>query len=270
MPVVVETFDRLEDAANALRSARNARMFGGGTILMRAVNEGDTSFDTLIRTTDAKLREIRSESDSIVIGAGVTMSDIRNSPELAFLEPAARTVGGPAIRNAATVGGNLFARAPYGEFAVALLALGARVNLAGSGGGQASMDDFLRDRDRNQAQVVASVSVPRVRDAGDFRFHKVTRVKPKGIAVMSIAAYLPRPTGRIEGARVAFGNMGPAPLRSTGAEGALEGGTLDAATVDRAAAAVLNGLDPQDDAIASEWYRREVAPVHFKRALLGQ
>ena len=50
---------------------------------------------------------------------------IAAEPKLAFLKPVAKSIGGPAIRNMATVGGNLFARYPYGDFAVALLALDA-------------------------------------------------------------------------------------------------------------------------------------------------
>jgi hypothetical protein len=50
---------------------------------------------------------------------------------LAFLAPVARSIGGPAVRAAATVGGNLFAPSPYGDFSVALLALGAIVSREG-------------------------------------------------------------------------------------------------------------------------------------------
>ena len=59
------------------------------------------------------------------------MAKILAHPGLAFLHPVAREIGGPAVRAMATVGGNLFAPAPYGDFAVALLALGAEV-----GGGE--------------------------------------------------------------------------------------------------------------------------------------
>ena len=56
-----------------------------------------------------------------------------------------------------------------------------------------------------------------------FGFLKVSRVKPKGVSVLSIAAYLPRDGGRIRGARVAYGAMGPTPLRAQGVERVLEG-----------------------------------------------
>lgn len=267
MPVKVEVFDRLDEAVRAFTGNASARFLGGGTLIMRAVNEGSQHFDTIVRTRDAVLKEIRSEGDGISVGAGVTMASVIASRELAFLAPVARAVGGPAIRNMATVGGNLFARSPYGDFAAALLALGATVNLAGQTGRGMPIDDFLRDRQRHRGSVVASVWVPRPRDAGAFRFAKVSRVKPKGISVMSIATYLPGSAGRISGARVAYGAMGPTPLRATAVERALEGQSLDRQAIERAAAVAADGIDPPTDAIASSWYRREVVGVHLERLL---
>jgi CO/xanthine dehydrogenase FAD-binding subunit len=132
-----------------------------------------------------------------------------------------------------------------------------------------SLEEFLRARDREPRAVVVSVTINRPRDARDFRFHKVSRVKPKGISVMSIAAHLPQSGGRISNARIAYGAMGPAPLRMPAIERALEGRSLDANGVAQAVAAATQGLDPPTDAIASAWYRREVAPVHLRRLLLN-
>lgn len=264
MPVRVETVTRIDDAARAVASNRAARILGGGTLLMRAVNEADPSFDTLVVVADPALKDIRSEGDRITIGAGVTMAQILASRDLAILAPAARIIGGPAVRTAATAGGNLFASPPYGEFTTALLALGATILLAG-GGAALPIEDFLRDR--GPSRVVRAISIPRL-DPNAFRFRKVTRVKPRGAAVMSIAAVLPQWGGRE--VRIAFNNMGPAPLRARGAERALEGARLDDQIIARAAAAATEGLMPATDALASEWYRREVAGVHLKRLLLGQ
>ena len=270
MPVRVETFAKIEEVARAMAASRSARFLGGGTLVMRAVNEGDQSFDTIVRSTDPAFREIRSGGESFVVGAGVTMAAILRSRDLAFLHPVARTIGGPAVRAMATVGGNLFADAPYGDFTAALLALGARIDVAGQGGAGTSIDELLRDRARFARSLVVSVSIPRPREPGAFRFLKVSRVKPKGVSVISIAAYLPQSGGRIQGARIVYGAMGRTPLRATGVERALEGQPLDAATIERAAAAATEGIDPPTDAIASSWYRREVAAVHLKRLLAGQ
>lgn len=262
--LTVETFDTLAQAASAMTP--ESRFLGGGTLIMRGVNYGDQSFQRIIRVTDRSLKEIRSEGGRIVIGAGATMADVMAASETVFLAPVARQVGGPAVRNMATVGGNLFARHPYGDFTTALLALDANVRL--SDGSEQPLESFLSARSSLRG-LVASVSV--ARPMGDeFRFRKVSRVKPKGVSVMSIAVWLPRQGGRISQARVAFGAMGETPLRAKAAEQALEGANIDAQGIERALPVATTGLSPMDDSLASAWYRNEVAPVHLRRVLLGE
>lgn len=257
----VATFPTAAEAAAALND--RSRFLGGGTLVMHRVNYGDQRFDRIVRTTDPAMREVRAEGDRIVIGAGVTMSGILANRDLAFLAPAARAVGGPAIRNMATVGGNLVAPHPYGDLAVALLVLDGVVRLAA--GGEQPLDQFLAAR----SGLATAVSVRRPQ--GDaFRFRKVSRVKPKGVSVMSMAAYLGRAQGRLADVRVAYGAMGPTAQRVPAVERALEGASLDATGIAPALAAATDGLDPPDDPLASSWYRREVAPVHLRRLLLGE
>ena len=149
MSVTVKTFARLADAAGALSSERGARFLAGGTLVMRAVNEADPAIETIVRSTDPTFSHISASSGRVELGAGVTMAAILAERELAFLHPVARAVGGPAVREAATVGGNLFAPSPYGDFAAALLALDATVVFAGGfGQREVPLEEFLRSRDR--------------------------------------------------------------------------------------------------------------------------
>ncbi len=266
--VDVRTFDSLTDAAGALSANRGARFLAGGTLVMRALNEGDQSIETIVRTSDPAFHSIHSQGDRVTIGAGVTMSQILASRELEFLHPVARLVGGPAIRTMATIGGNLFAPHPYGDLTAALLVAEATVAMAG---GYSTRDmplqDLLRDRERQPAQLVASITVQRPRDPANLRFLKVTRVKPKGISILSIASAAAAGGRSI---RVAYNGMGPVPMRALAVERALEGKALDAAGIAAALAVAAEGTSPADDAMASAWYRREVLPVHLKRLLLGE
>ena len=264
--VDVLTFDSLAQAASALSTNRGAQFFAGGTLVMRTLNEGDQSIAAIVRTTDPAFREVRSQGDRVVIGAGVTMSQILANRDLAFLHPVARLVGGPAVRNMASVGGNLFAPHPYGELTTALLACEAMVAIAGGySAREMPLADLLRDRDRQPTQLIASVTVQRPRDPAGLRFLKVARVKPKGISILSIAV-----AAGNRSTRVAYNGMAPTPMRALAVERALEGKTLDAAGIAPALAVAAEGTSPADDAIASAWYRREVLPVHLKRLLLGE
>jgi CO/xanthine dehydrogenase FAD-binding subunit len=268
MTVQVKTFGSMSEAAAALASDRAARFFSGGTLLMRAINEGDTMIATLVRSTDPGYRQIRNEGARVVIGAGVRMVDILANRDLAFLHPVARVVGGPAVRAMATVGGNLFAPSPYGDFTVALLALDATMAMQGGySGRETPLEEFLANRERNSG-LVASVTFNRP-NPDAFRFRKVSRVKPKGISVLSIATHLPMNGGRIAGARVAYGAMAPAPMRAKPVERALEGRALDEAGIAAAVTVAAEGTSPPTDALASAWYRREMVAVHLKRLLGG-
>jgi CO/xanthine dehydrogenase FAD-binding subunit len=270
MPITVRTFATLTEAAAVLSADRDARFLVGGTLVMRAVNEGDTGLATIVRSTDRAFTQVRPAGPRIEIGAGVTMAQILRLGELAFLHQAARTVGGPAIRSMATVGGNLFAPSPYGDFTTALLALDATVSVQGGHGGRdVPLEEFLAGRERGMRELVASVSLARPVSPDVFRFRKVSRVNPKGIAVLTIAALLPLAGGRVAGARVAYGAMGPTPQRARPVERALEGHSLDPAAIAAAIAAAVEGISAASDAIASDWYRREILPVHLRRLLLG-
>ncbi|SJM35979.1 FAD binding domain-containing protein [Mesorhizobium delmotii] len=264
MALALQTFSTVKDANAALKAA-GTRYLGGGTLAVRAANEGDVSVSSLIRSTEPALSAITVSGGKVRIGASVTMAAIARHPALSSLARAARAVGGPAIRNMATVGGNLFAPAPYGDFTVALLALYATVSIDG---GEMPIETFLAKRESNHAIVTSvgfSLSVE-----GGFRFLKVSRIKPKGVSVLSIAAVLEQaPDGTVSSARIALGCMADRPMRATAAEKALLGRILTSDGIAPALAVASDGTAPITDPIASAWYRNEVLPVHLGRLLLA-
>lgn len=262
MPLALKTYPTVSEAGSALSSA-GARYLGGGTLVVRAANEGDVSLSTFVRSTDPALSAIAVDGGKATIGASVTMAGIARHPQLSAIAKAAKAVGGPAIRNMATVGGNLFAPAPYGDFAVALLALDATVHTTT---GDLGIEEFLAGRDGSQA-VVGSVSFV-VPAADKFRFVKVSRVKPKGVSILSIAAVIDIDARKVKSAKIALGCMADRPIRAKAAEKALAGATFTEEGVAPAVAAIAEGVQPITDAIASAWYRNEVLPVHFRRLLL--
>jgi CO/xanthine dehydrogenase FAD-binding subunit len=170
-----------------------------------------------------------------------------------------------------TVGGNLFAPNPYGDFTVALLALDAVVSVQGGlGSRDVPIEEFLQSRERQTDTLVLSVSCQKPASAEAFRYRKIARIKPKGGSVITLAAHLPMSSGRIVGARIALGSMAPTQIRARAAERALEGRSLDASTIGAAAAAAVEGTSPGDNTLASAWYRREIVGVHLRRLLSGQ
>lgn len=264
MALALQTFSTVKDA-NAALKFQGTRYLGGGTLVVRAANEGDVSVSSLVRLTDPSLSTIAVAGGNVRIGASVTMAAIARHPDLAPLARAARAVGGPAIRNMATVGGNLFAPTPYGDFTVALLALNATVS---TDDGELPIEAFLASRDKSKAIVTAvGFAIPA---QGSFRFLKISRVKPKGVSVLSIAAVLEQAAdGAVSSARIALGCMADRPLRAVAAEKALLGRKLTREGIAPALAVARDGTAPATDPIASAWYRNEVLPVHLGRLLLA-
>jgi CO/xanthine dehydrogenase FAD-binding subunit len=271
MTVTVKTFPSCGEAAAVLSSDRGARYLGGGTLVMRALNEGDIAISTVVRAHDQVLMRMDASGPRVRIGAGVTFARILAERDLAFLHAPARSIGGPAVRNMGTVGGNLFAPIPYGDFTVALLALDAVVSVQGGFGARdVAIEEFLQSRERQAGALVLSVSCQKPLSADAFRYRKIARIKPKGGSVITLAAHLPVSSGRVLGVRIALGSMAPTPIRAKAAERALEGRPLDASSISAAASAAVEGTSPADNALASSWYRREIVGVHLRRLLSGQ
>ncbi len=89
-------------------------------------------------------------------------------------------------------------------------------------------------------------------------------------SIVTIAALLPQSKGRIARARIALGGCGAKPVRALKAESALDGQKLDADSIAKAGALLIEDAAPFTDAYASAWYRARVLSVHFRRAILGE
>jgi CO/xanthine dehydrogenase FAD-binding subunit len=254
-------------AAAMLASEPGALFVGGGTFVVRATNHDEGRIGTLVLSDGLGLDTIKISRGKATIGGAVTMAQIIARRELAFLAPVAKSIGGPAVRAMATVGGNLFAWYPYGDFAVALLALGAEITLDGSAGSETvDLEAFLANRNATPARIVTKITFA-MPPKGAFRFTKAIRRKPHGASVLAIAAVLPVVKGKVSGARVAYGAMAPTAMRAHAVEAAIEGKALDAATIDAAGAVASEGTAPLSDPQASDWYRASVLPVYLKRLL---
>jgi carbon-monoxide dehydrogenase medium subunit len=190
------------------------------------------------------------DGDPLEVGASATLAALAEvAPEP--LASAAR-IPDYEIRGQATVGGNIMIG---GDLQAALVALGARVRSAGAGGERLDpVEDFIA---APWGRLVLSVEVPRPR-AGAFvqqrRRHSHTH------PVLSVAV-----ARRADGVHVAVGALAeraPA-VACPSVERALANGAVPR----EAAAKVLDDVRPEDDPLASAWYRRRVLPVLVARAL---
>jgi CO/xanthine dehydrogenase FAD-binding subunit len=268
MPVTLHAAQSPREACGRI-AKRDARLIAGGTLVMNEINNDETVTTALVDLAPLNLRSIKVANSQVIFGAMASMADIAVHPKLKFLKPVVAAIGGPAVRNMATVGGNLHADTPYGDLAVALLALDAKATLDMARQRKTlTLEDFFAQRSKLGPYVLTAVSFA-IPAANNFFFTKAIRRKPVSASVVAIAAHLPRKGKKLANPRIALGAMAPHPIRAKAAEAALDGKVLDEATIAAAAAVVAEGCSPHSDPYASAWYRREIAPVHLAR-LLGQ
>jgi carbon-monoxide dehydrogenase medium subunit len=212
------------------------------------------------------------------IGAMTSHRAIERSPVVRAAAPllaeACGRVGSPAIRNMGTLGGNLAHGEAASDPAPALLALDARVTLAGPAGERTvPVDGFFRDFYETaveDGEILTAVHVPRLPAAARSAFLKYTCLSEEDRALVSVAAVVvPGPDGTCADVRLGLGGVAPTPLRARAAEECLRGRSATPARIAEAAAAAAAATDPLDDRQGSAGYRREMTEVWVARVLGG-
>jgi CO/xanthine dehydrogenase FAD-binding subunit len=245
-----------------------AAFLAGGTLLMPVVNTEVSPWETLVCARRLGLDEIDVAQGTAHIGATTTLTALGRDERLTVLRPVVESMASPLIRNLATVGGNLFARQPYGDLAVALLALDAEVAIAGPDGERRAAVGQVLAGGVGPGEIATQVSFA-IPDVGSFFYTKAMRRKLNSASIVTVAAVIEQAAGTVTSARVALGGAGPRPIRALHVEEALVGRPLTIESVSAASDLALMDAAPFTDAYASAWYRARVLPVHIRRALLG-
>jgi CO/xanthine dehydrogenase FAD-binding subunit len=253
-----------EEAASLVGQPGTALM-GGGTLLMPQATAGTLGAERVVGLHAAGLDYVR-RNGATAIGAMSPLATLATLDDLPALRSAARAVGGWALRNTATLGGNLHAAAPYGDLAPVLLALDATVRLVGTSGERTlALADWLSEEGDRRAEVLAEVVVPPPHGVTAHR--RLARRAANSPAVAGAAVRLVIEDGAVAEARVALGAVAPRALRAAAAEERLTGAPADAAAIVEAAEAAAATASPVDDPVASAWYRRRMTAVCVRHAL---
>lgn len=258
----------LDEAVGSLKEhGRDLLVMGGGTIVMHQINDGHLFPKVAMSLARAGMDGVRQVDGHLEIGATATPAQLALLGSLPPLAQVAAQLGGPAVRNMATIGGNLFVAPPYGDLAVPLLALDAQVRLAGAGGTRTvPIEAFLAGRSADPPELVTALLVPPPQ--GRTAYLKLGRRAAVSPSVVTVVVHVVLGAdGTCTEARIALGAAGPHALRAHRAEAALVGHPLGPESIAAAAAAAMEECDPPTDALASAWYRRKMVGVYVRRAL---
>jgi CO/xanthine dehydrogenase FAD-binding subunit len=244
-------------------------VMAGGTIAMPLINEGISFPQKIMGLRRAGLSYVSKPNGKITIGAMSTLTQMLDLKEIPILQEAAHQVGGWAIRNMGTVGGNLFAPPPAGDFAAALMALDAQLKLVSSAGARIiSLTDFytgFMTTALSPGELVTEIQVPV--PTGKTAYLKYGRKHANTPAVVTVAAQIELDGEGVTNSRIALNAVGPHPVRASKAEEILSGSPLNPTTINMAASAAAEECEPFSDAIATEWYRRKMVEVYVRRTL---
>jgi len=228
-----------------------ARVIGGGTDLLLEIQQGRSpAVEAMIDTSRIEgLNRISIEDDHIVIGCAVTHTQIVKDPFIirfgTCLAESCGVIGGPQVRNVATLAGNVAHAMPAGDGSIGLLALGAEVEVADAAGqrwmplswaylgpGQSAIDQhralLTRLRFRPTAPAEASA------------YKRIMR--PQGVALPMLAMAVRLRLGdddTISSVRIGLGPAGPVPYLAETAMDLLTGGPAGVQQFEAAAEAVL-------------------------------
>ena len=268
----------VEEATSLLSSSPSAQVFAGATDVVPQIRAGRPAPEVLVDLKKIEeLVSVANDADKWTVGAATPTANLTDDPafseEFPGLTEAAGLIGSDQIQNRSSLGGNLCNGSPAADSVPAMVVNGARAVVAGPNGtrvldvaevvtgpGQTSLaaDEFIVEFeiDRIPART------------GDAYLRMIPRPE-MAIAVVGAGARITlAEDGSIEHAALALAAVAPTVVRVPDAEAALVGNTADDETLSAVADAASEACDPIDDKRGTVAYRKQVAGVLAKRAVL--
>ena len=256
-----------------------ARLIAGGTDLLLDLQQGrHPPVNSLVDVTQIpEMLKLERIQDRLFIGAAVPLKQITNSPLVRkgamALAEATGLIGGPQVRNTATLGGNVAHALPAGDGAIALLAMGATAQVANK---KEILEVPLlelyagpgKSRLKPGEDILVGFFVP---VTGKFEASVFKRVmRPQGVAlpIVNMAVWIQREERKISDVRISVGPAGPIPQRGVMAENALKGLHFEPEVLDLARDVLLQSVhfrtSPQR---GTAKYRRHLCGVLLRDTL---
>jgi carbon-monoxide dehydrogenase medium subunit len=268
--------DTVEEALHLLGSSEDAKVLAGGQSLLPVLRMRLAAPDLLVDLGGIEeLRGVRDAGDAIVIGAmtphEVVLADPLVAEHAALLVKATAKVADPQIRRRGTFGGSLAHADPASDLPACALAMNAEFEIAGGEGRRTvAASDFFEDiftTAIGDDEILTEVRVPKHTGWG-AHYEKFVRTSQQW-SIVAAAATVRVLGGKIAEARVGLTNMGSTPIRSQAVEQALTGIAPSDETVREAVAGIAEGTNPPTDVNGDADYRRHLAPVLARRAVLA-
>ncbi len=268
------------DEALALldRHGSDARVVAGGTDLLVELDRRVSTPSVLIDLTRIEGLDAISEADGTIrLGPLVTHNQAATSPVVVAggipLAQACLEVGSPALRNRATIVGNVVTASPANDTISALASLDAVVAIASTRGERtvpiAEFHTGVRATVLEADELVTSISFPALSDDDRGLYLKLGLRKAQAISVVHVSMVC-RGASVVADARIAIGSVAPTIVTVPAAEQLLSGVELASLTdgeIDAVAAVCQEAVNPIDDLRAPADYRTDQVEVMVRVGL---
>jgi len=257
------------------RRGSAAQIIAGGQTLLATLAFRLSEPAMLVDITGIpELRGISLQGQTLRLGALTLHADLCRDPlvkaHAPLLAAAAPLIAHPAIRNRGTLGGSLAYADPAAELPACMVALDATIIAASAKGERripaaAFFTDLLQTALEPQ-EIIAAVEIPVTQRLGAIE--EITR-RSGDYAMAGLAATLALDAGRVVAPRLVYFGVGNTPVLAGAASRALEGRSLDRASITAAQQALAEDLDPPRDLHGPPEMKRHLARVLTERVLLG-
>ncbi|WHY78653.1 FAD binding domain-containing protein [Neobacillus sp. WH10] len=262
---------KIEDAWEIKQKyGSNARYISGGTWIQLRWESGEPVPRHLINLGNInEMSQIRLRTNgngfSIIMGAASTLSACLNHPDIQKHWPimvnALGGIASPAVRNQATIGGNL--SFGYGDLIPALLVLDALVTwFDGKQYVTDKLINFLKNTNESSTLVsnlLTEILLPKAIVTTTF-YKKIGRREAFSPSILTVAGtYKLNSNNEIDQPRLALGGGEELPHRLFLVEDMLQGQVPNDALWKRVHAKILELFEPCSDRFTSSQYRKEVA-----------
>lgn len=269
----------LEDALRALDNGGDAaKVLAGGQSLVPLMNFRLVEIELLVDLNRiAGLAYIRPQNGWLAVGAMTRAREVERSDvaaaEVPLLRTALRFVGHPQIRNQGTVCGSIAHADPAAEMPAVATALGASMVIRSVEGERVvpASEFFVRYLTTCMApnEMLVEVRFPRSSEQSGHAFVEHSR-RHGDFAIVGVAATVETDAnGVCRAARVALAGVDPRPFDASDVASSLVGTAVTEAHANEVGQRVAALLDPRGDIHATARYRRRMAAVLVRRALIS-
>ncbi len=263
----------LEEALHLL-GTDGAVLLAGGHNLVPRLTEDEIAAKLLVDISRLdELRRIAVSPEWLVIGAGATLGAVM-SLEVAITAPllyaVVPSVASIAVRNRATLGGNIWSANASSEVPVALSALDALVVLRRAGGERTiSIDEFLAGARATPAaagEMLTEIRIPLASAGQTVGAFSEVAARAGVVPLACVAASLQADAhGVVRRARIVAGGVERVPARCRAHEAAIVDHPIEQSLA-RLAATTESGLHPSPD-VSESTYALDVLPTLIRRAV---